>query len=322
MTEGQNQTELILSLWRWFELPQQAFGKVNLAAAPNWRINPVSLITMATQQVTRTGLRIDHSPDHLAQYDREIQRMVDLYLKPIEVAGKFFDGEYANVLGITVQPELLSIQTGVARAFPYLASAWHYRNNPGETSIRPLAVQTVISDAEKHDTLLVERRPADITDHPNKLSVLGGALRPGEDPFIGASRCLAKWGITMNPSQLTLRALTHEPVDMIYCLVFTAEMPGRQIDEVIRKHAEKSELWQEPIASYHATRLSLLTKTNIHDWNPLGFLAFTCAAFIRHGRGEEEVREFLDTVYWELQTHPYTYNFPMQKYLPTEPGNT
>ena len=298
-------------------MSKQATGSVDLTAVPPWPTHPVELITLATRGLPNE-IRLEHHADHLAPYGFDIREMVDQYLRPKENPTNFFNGQYANVDEIHVSPERLTIVTGVAEMFPYLAAAWHYRNNTSDNAIHPLAVQTVILDKEERHTILVERRPMDIVDHPGKLSVLGGALQPGELPRVGACRCLGKWGIPMDPAQLMPLALTHEPADRIYCLVFVATLPGYKIAEAVRNLAGKREIWAEPLTGYPATRLSLLTKRNIHDWNPLGFLAFACAAFARWEQSEDKVRELLNAVHRQLLDRPYQYTFPMQAYLPTE----
>lgn len=291
---------------------------VDLTSVPDWRTWPVELIALFPPG-TSGKVVVEHSPEHLAPYSPAVRELVDQYLRPCQNPNYFYDGPYANVEGIVIGQASLTIQTGVTSAFPYIASAWHHRDDPSQNTIRPLAVQVIIFDAETRNTMLVERRSAHIVDYPRKLSVLGGVLLPGENPHSGTCRCLLKWGIGLKPSQLVPLALTHEPADRIYCLVFTAKMRGNQIAEVVRNLTGKREVWAEPIVDYHTAIYDRLLTTrlgHVYGWNPLGYLAFVCGAFVRWKRGEEEIRYFLDIVHRNLQRRPYRYAFPMQKYLP------
>lgn len=282
---------------------------VNLQQVAPWLQTPIELVT-----VSAVNLRVDitHDPDSTPKVIAPVKDFVNRLLLP-KKHPDFYDGLYTNVDAISVNGICVSIKTGLTNAFDYVAAAWYYRGTPHLNPVRPLTVSVCIADLHRR-VILLEKRPDTVIDHPGKISVLGGALLPGEDPKVGARRCLNnKWGINLSSRDLCPIAIGHETSDRAYNIVYEARLPMDALSHIIRINAERRELWSEPALNYSTMRGEML------QWSPLGFLAFICEAHHCAGlSGGPREREFLSQACGTFDKKPYYHAFPMERYLPAE----
>lgn len=284
---------------------------------PDWRKEPGTGLWEFGKKIE--AISIAHTPVTV-----EISEEINELSK--KLAGKetptFFNGPFANVEAVrfTADNRIL-INTKETNLFSYLAASYANRDHMGDNPIRPLATQATLfsPDGKK---IILEKRSKDLTDFPGKLSVFGGALKPGEDPEHRIVEIVnKKLGLDITPDQVTATGLCRENINNIFCALFAIRLNKDQYEDGERRAKEKMKSKERMFYQASAEEATksieriLLGKRDITEWDPNAFYNVLYALAANGLRSKEEIEEILRRTRENMRSKPISYTYPIQKHL-------
>jgi len=299
------------------QVEQEGDEKVSMKEVPNWHFETGTPLWELGKKVEEISIMHEPIKIELPPEVEELKKNLDKYVSPT-----FFNGPFVNTEDIDFSGNSIKIGTKETDLFSYVAADYFYRDKQSENPIRPLAVQATLF-SPGGDKIILERRSKDLTDMPGKLTVFGGALKPGEIDFKKAigERLNKKWGVEIKEENIIPTGICRENVNNIYCSLFMAELTSEQYEER-KKWARKLMRAKKKMFYEVATDKSsqsiekiLLGKRDISQWDPLGYYNILYALVARGLRTPEEVKELLKKAKEKAKEKPFEYKYPMEKYL-------
>jgi len=287
---------------------------------PDWRKEPGTGLWEFGKKIE--AISVAHAPEtiEIPENIKEISKKLSNKETPT-----FFNGPFANVEAVrfTTDNRIL-IDTKETNLFSYLAASYANREHMGDNPIRPLAAQaTVFSPDGKK--IVLERRSNDLTDFPGKLSVFGGALKPGESPEQRIVEIInKKLGLDIAPDQVTATGLCRENINNIFCALFSIRLNENQYEDGKHRAKEKMKSKERMFYQVSAEKATesieriFLGKRDITEWEPNAFYNILYALAANGLRTKDDIEKILQRTREKLQSKPFSYIYPIQKHLENE----
>lgn len=289
---------------------------LDLSLVPDWRFKPGSRLwefgqPLSEIQLTHNSETVEVAPEVLA-----LRKVLET-----KTSANFFNGPLANVESLQTSDHGLSINTTETDFFTYLASSYHHRDQVGKNTVRPLAVQATIF-TPRCEKIILERRPESLTDFPNKLSVFGGSLKPGEYPNETVLKIInRKLGLNLATEQIKPTGLVRENIDNVFCITYAIELNEDQYRAGYERardliHRRERMFYQVSVdEAQHSMERILTGKRTINQWDPNAFFNLLYALGAKGLRNRQRLEAIVVANDATLSKSPMEYTFPIEKYL-------
>jgi len=299
------------------QVEQEGGGKVLIEEVPNWHFEAGTPLWELGKKVEEISVVHESTKIELPPEVEELKKNLDEHISPT-----FFNGPFVNTEGVSFSGNSIKIETKETDLFSYVTADYFYRDKQSKNPIRPLAVQATLF-SPGGDKIILERKSKDLTDMPGKLTVFGGALKPGEIDFKKAigERLNKKWGVEIKEENIIPTGICRENINNIYCPLFMVELTPEQYEERKKWARElmraKKKMFYEVATDKSSQSIEkiLLGKRDISQWDPLGYHNILYALVARGLRTPEEVKELLKKAKEKAKEKPFEYKYPMEKYL-------